>query len=332
MILLSIVMPVYNVEKFLRRSIESVLQQEVRDFELVIVDDGSTDSSGTICDAYANSNLHISVVHKDNGGVTSARNEALRLIKGKYVAFLDSDDWIEPRMYREIIEFMRYNKADVGIGGYLLDYSKCIKRTFKSNKAMILNSNDALSEMLKRKIFDWSMCDKVYRAEIISNIHINNEIVYTEDLVTNYFIFKKANIVVYKPVFAYHYSQRSGSATKNALSTINQLSTYAFNYIEHNDLFMQNSVRPYFFYAKCRGAISDIKRISSSNQDGLHEYINILQGYIRKHIWQLFFLRIMPIYIKLGAIICLFPSKMRELFFRLLKKYEEKRYINSDKY
>lgn len=104
MALLSIIVPVYNVEPFLEQCIESILAQSFTDFELIIVDDGSTDNSGNICDKYAETDSRISVIHKKNGGVVSARKAGLAAASGKYVGYVDGDDWIDSNMYLYMID------------------------------------------------------------------------------------------------------------------------------------------------------------------------------------------------------------------------------------
>ena len=101
---LSIIIPVFNVEKYLEECINSVLQQTFSNFEIILVDDGSTDSSGNICDLYSQKDRRIQVIHKENGGLSSARNAGLRIAKGKYVGFIDSDDWISETMYQHLYE------------------------------------------------------------------------------------------------------------------------------------------------------------------------------------------------------------------------------------
>ena len=101
--LLSVIIPIYNVEKYLRQCIESVIQQHIKDMELILVDDGSIDSSPQICDDYANKYNSVKVIHKTNGGASSARNLGLKNAKGEYIIFLDSDDWWNPSVSVETI-------------------------------------------------------------------------------------------------------------------------------------------------------------------------------------------------------------------------------------
>ena len=114
---ISVIVPVYNVEKYLRKCIESILNQTFREFELILVDDGSTDSSGKICDEYALKDSRIKVIHKENGGASSARNAGLDVAKGEYIGFVDSDDWIEMDMYGELYRLIKENNTDISVCG-----------------------------------------------------------------------------------------------------------------------------------------------------------------------------------------------------------------------
>ncbi|MBY0145896.1 glycosyltransferase family 2 protein [Neobacillus niacini] len=117
---ISVVIPVYNVENYLHRCVDSVLKQTFQDFEIILINDGSKDSSGKICDEYAKKDKRIKVIHKKNARVSAARNDGIKMAKGKYVSFIDSDDWIEPAMYQEM-----FNKAeDLDLDFIMCDYKK----------------------------------------------------------------------------------------------------------------------------------------------------------------------------------------------------------------
>ena len=119
--LVSIIMPVYKVEKFVAKAIESLQNQTYKNFELIAVDDGSPDTSGEICESYAKNDERIHVIHKENGGAPSARNLALKQIKGKYVYFMDSDDWCESEMLTDMVKLAEENQVELVITGFFID-------------------------------------------------------------------------------------------------------------------------------------------------------------------------------------------------------------------
>lgn len=120
-ILVSIIMPVYNVENFVGKAIESILAQTLTNFEFFVVNDGSTDKSGDICDEYAAKDSRIKVIHKENSGAPSARNVAIEQARGKYMYFLDSDDWAEPTMLEDMVKLANDNNAQLVVTGYYID-------------------------------------------------------------------------------------------------------------------------------------------------------------------------------------------------------------------
>lgn len=161
----SVIVPIYNVSRFLPECIESVINQTYNDFELILVDDGSTDESGAICDNYAKADNRIKVIHKPNGGLTSARNAGLRIASGEWIMHLDGDDWIEPRMLKDFVSIAEREKADLVEGsfrkvwenGKVLEYSLPYDHT---DKESLLNSYIAYpwttiwGGMAKKSIYD----------------------------------------------------------------------------------------------------------------------------------------------------------------------------------
>lgn len=130
---ISVIMPVYMVEQYVQKAIESILNQTMGDFELIIVDDGSPDRSGQVCDRYAGADPRIRVIHKENGGAPSARNLALDMARGKYVFFFDSDDWAESTMLEEMYALAEESQAQLVIAGFYID------TYYKGGKSMSLN-------------------------------------------------------------------------------------------------------------------------------------------------------------------------------------------------
>ena len=112
---ISIIVPVYNVDQYLENCIESILNQTFKDYELILIDDGSTDKSGEICDKYEKKDNRIKVIHKYNGGLSSARNAGLDLACGKYIGFVDSDDSIHPEMYEILYDLQQIYNADISV-------------------------------------------------------------------------------------------------------------------------------------------------------------------------------------------------------------------------
>ena len=118
----SIIVPIYNVEKYIHKCIDSILSQTFTDFELILVDDGSPDKCGEICEQYALKDNRIKVVHKENGGLSDARNAGIDVASGKYIYFIDSDDWISPNSIISLLNFAEDNQCEIVQGGFYYAY------------------------------------------------------------------------------------------------------------------------------------------------------------------------------------------------------------------
>lgn len=142
---ISVIMPVYRVENYVGKAIESILSQTLKEFEFWIVDDGSPDKSGEICDSYAKKDDRIHVIHKENGGAPSARNTAMKLAKGKYWFFLDADDWAEPTMLEDLYKLAETHQSQLVVCGFYIDtyYGKGAKKNYISEKYYV---DDAVYE------------------------------------------------------------------------------------------------------------------------------------------------------------------------------------------
>ena len=119
--LFSIIIPVYNVEKYLNKCVDSVLNQTFTDFEVILVDDGSTDNCPAICDSYAEKDKRVKVIHKPNGGLINARKSGLEIADGNYIGFVDSDDWIEPEMYELFANMIKKYSPDMVLSDFYFD-------------------------------------------------------------------------------------------------------------------------------------------------------------------------------------------------------------------
>ena len=204
--LLTVVIPVYNVEKYLKRCVESVLVQEWHNYDILLVDDGSTDSSPQICDDYAKVYDFISVIHKKNGGLSEARNTGILHAKGEYVYFPDSDDWIETDTFLALAEVLESQKFD--IISFNREFVKDEDDAIVSDSLVtqVFEGKDAFVQMLKHSYITGFANDKIYR----KSLFIDNNILfpkgkYYEDLGTNYKLFLSAKKVYATNQKYYHY-------------------------------------------------------------------------------------------------------------------------------
>lgn len=184
MIELSIIVPVYNVESHLPKCLESILNQTFRDFEVILIDDGSTDNSGVICDEYCKNDYRFKVVHQLNKGVSSARNVGLEIAEGKYLGFVDADDWIEPTMYEKMISIAKMKEYDVVICGlnYYSEQSELIRSVSFDQK--VWYKNDLIFDLYGTPSKVTGACNnKILLRKKISNIRFSNKLHMAEDIV-----------------------------------------------------------------------------------------------------------------------------------------------------
>lgn len=213
--LLSIIVPVYQMEGFLRACVDSLLRQSVP-LEVILVDDGSTDGSGAICDAYAARDARVRVIHKENGGSSSARLAGIRAARGAFLAFVDSDDWVDDDMFARLMEaFARQPQIDSAIGGYVSEAGARTQRNFRLLPPAFLLPEEAELRMFASCGFDWSLCGKVYRAELFREAAFLADWPhgYGEDTFISYHLMKRIRAAAYVPVQGYHYRMRGASMT-----------------------------------------------------------------------------------------------------------------------
>lgn len=216
---ISIIMPIYNVEGYLKKCMDSILNQTLSDFELIAVDDGSTDSSGKIADEYEKKDSRVCVIHKENGGAPSARNAGINIVRGDYLYFPDSDDWLEPTYLEELYDLATKTNAQMVISGYTMEYfeqnkeqSYCVTTPF-----MNYGTQESLRKNL-HNYFDNMMIavpwNKLYQAEWIKKNGLLFPMIKWDDLHFNMEVLKEIESVCISPACGYHFFRsRQGSET-----------------------------------------------------------------------------------------------------------------------
>ena len=215
--LISIIIPSYNIQEYIGRCLDSVISQTYKNLEIIVVNDGSTDNTGTILDQYAKQDKRIVVFHCQNGGVSKARNLAIEVAKGEFIGFVDGDDTIEPDMYESLLKGILDYNADISCCGYKKIYSGKIKKHYDVKKITTLNNIQGVKNYLNARLTDGILCSKLYRAKLFNNIRLNENIKFIEDFQVNYYLFLKASKSVYIGGLKYNYIVRENSAcTANA--------------------------------------------------------------------------------------------------------------------
>lgn len=216
--LISVIVPVYNVEKYLERCILSLLQQTYEKLEIILVDDGSKDSSGQICDKYVELDHRIQVIHQQNMGLSGARNSGIEAAKGKYFAFVDADDYIHPEMYAVLINVMEIKNAQIAICDFQKVYNEdgTIFEAHTQEEIVIYEKKEALKELngglAQRFVVAWN---KLYKKELFETLRYPLKKINEDEFLT-YKVFDQANRIAWLSNPMYYYFQNNQSITTNS--------------------------------------------------------------------------------------------------------------------
>lgn len=211
--LISVIIPAYNVEKYIQRCIESIRKQTYSNLQIVIVDDGSTDQTGKIADSLSMKDSRIQVLHKQNQGVSAARNSGLEVARGGYIGFVDGDDYIEPVMYEKLIVLAEKYDAKIAHCGYQMVFPNRIDLYYGTGQLKVQDSVTGVRDLLEGTLVEPGLCNKLYASSILKEIRLDNEIKINEDLLLNYMAFCKSEKSVFLDEPYYHYIIRKNSAT-----------------------------------------------------------------------------------------------------------------------
>lgn len=238
----SIIIPAYNAEKYLPRCVASLSQQTFEDFEVIIINDGSTDDTGLIADEWSQRNPRAKVIHTPNRGVAEARNMGLRHVEGRYIGFVDSDDWVEPEMFEMLVKAIEKDTADIAICGHQMETDEGALITSEQllKKSEVWTAHEALVKLLmdyKIKSYLW---DKLFKRELFEGVSFPTGGLM-EDQRVLYELLAKASKVTYIHEPLYHYIQRGDSILGSKSLTIDIDYLYSqlnlFRYVESSDAF-----------------------------------------------------------------------------------------------
>lgn len=214
--LISVVVPAYNNAPWLPRCLDSLLAQTYDNLEIIVVNDGSSDDTAAVLDGYAAKHDRIKAIHKENGGVTSARLRGVSESTGQWIGFIDGDDEIEPHMYEWLLENAQANDADISHCGHqILFPDGRVSYVHNTGTLRVQDHLTGVRDILDGSEVDSSLCTKLYRAQLFENLpeKMDLSIKNNEDYLMNYHLFSMANRAVYEDRCPYHYILRHGSAS-----------------------------------------------------------------------------------------------------------------------
>lgn len=249
----SIIVPVYNVEQYLLRCVESLIRQSYKNLEIILVDDGSTDSSGKICDDCKKNDNRVKVIHKKNGGLSDARNFGINNCTGDYICFVDSDDWIENEMVETLITEIISTESDIAICGRYRAYNsgkRKVERYKKYPKENIFNNIVGLQYLMSFCGYDMSVCDKMFKSSLFSKIRFPYGST-CEDSFTTYKIFSISKKICYvnKPLYNYYFRINSITHNSNVNETVIQAAQEQYKFILENYANIKNDASAFLVFA-----------------------------------------------------------------------------------
>lgn len=270
--LISVIVPVYNCEMYLNQCVESIINQTYSNLEIVLVDDGSTDDSGKICDEYSEKDHRVVVLHTVNGGAASARNKGLNVAKGEYITFVDSDDWIESDMYHSMLELLKNNSADVAKVGFIKEYENNSSIVLGNEYDGIYLKDEAVKKFLYHENeFCGGVWDKLYKRKLFDNVRFPEKLI-TEDYYVNALIYANLNRIAVSSKAYYHYRMQENSVCHQPVNnhTFDEIETakMLLEYYEKNmiatkidrDFYMSHAIYDVLYNLMVKG--SDKKMVS----------------------------------------------------------------------
>lgn len=220
--MLSIIVPIYNAEKYLRACLDSLAAQSYRNMEILLIDDGSSDQSSDICDEYADRYSQFTAIHKENGGCSSARNLGLSLVKGKYIAFVDADDCLDPDFYEILINALVTSNCDIAACTYVNEYAKNIKLTAGRNTVptpVVYKGTENILKSMTSKAYsiEGFVWNKVWKRECLKGFSFREDVAIVDDAVFTWEVLSaKAERAVFVNLPMYHYRIIFSSITRNS--------------------------------------------------------------------------------------------------------------------
>ena len=261
---ISVLVPAYNVALWLPSCLDSILAQTYQNLEIIVVNDGSTDNTGTILDSYAKKNGRIVAIHQKNAGLVAARETGIAHATGDYVTFVDGDDTIAPDMYEHLMANALKYKADISHCG--MDFvfpDGHIEPHYGTGRLLVQDNIEGLRELLIGELVEPSLCTKLYARYLVTNSCLDKSVLNNEDLLRNFTLFSRANRIVFEDFCGYQYFQRPGSMSKDSSKALQNLK----HILRARKLIVDNSSEELYPYAMRLWLSTYINAINQKTDD-----------------------------------------------------------------
>ena len=278
--MVSVIVPIYKVENYLARCVDSILAQTYKDLEIILVDDGSPDNSPSICDEYAKKDARIKVIHKVNGGLSSARNAGLDVAKGKYIAFVDSDDWVEPCFIETLVTALEETNADMSACKFCRTKGDFAKREWFDTNVEVIEG-EKFTSIFTEKSYAGYACNKLFKNEIIqrNSLRYDEKIFNGEDFpFTTEYVFYANKVAYIKQDLYYYYFRETG--IMNTISLTERFVTILYAREKTLEFLAENAPN---VYDKCKASyLSILCKIKYMAMLDIVKHNNVLVSVNRK--------------------------------------------------
>lgn len=322
--LISVIVPVYNVEKYLSKCIDSILEQTYKNLEIILIDDGSTDNSGLICDKYAEKDTRIKVIHKKNGGLSDARNKGIEASTGKYIMFVDSDDYIKNTMISAMYNHIISDNTDMVICRFVhVDENGSVIKNFSSMppyENIVISSDDILKWFSKENVLYFIVaCCKLYKSQLWNDIRFPVGKIYEDEFVAHHIMGKCKQVSVIAEAY-YYYLQHSGSITNSKITIKHFDAVEAF--LNRSEYFLKRKMNLEAVNTFNRGVTEYIIRSNKMANDlpVVHKKKELVKNFRSAFIKNIFkFVKHCPIKSFVYMTLFVINPKLLELVLKILK-------------
>lgn len=219
----SVIVAAYNIEDYIVKCLDSIANQTYRNLEVIVVDDGSSDNTGKLADKFAENDNRFIVIHKENGGVSSARNRGIDIASGDFIGFVDGDDTIENDMYEMLVNNAIKYKADISHCGYKLVENDKEVSMHGTGKIVIQDRKKGILDLMDGSLIEPGIWNKLFKKEIIGNVRLDESLKINEDLYFNILLFDKSSKSVFEDKAKYNYIKRENSASTSSINNIRRI-------------------------------------------------------------------------------------------------------------
>ena len=216
--LISIIIPAYNIENYIAKCLDSLLNQTYKNLEIIVVDDGSSDNTGKIIDDYISKYGNIKVIHKKNAGVSAARNSGIEVASGDYIGFVDGDDTVDKEMFEVLIDNATKYGADISHCGYKMVFPSRIDYYYNTGELIEQDNELGLKDLILGHRIEPGLVNKLYKRKLFETVRMNEKIKINEDLLANFYLFKQSSKSVFYDKCMYSYILRKGSAATSKIN------------------------------------------------------------------------------------------------------------------